>query len=105
MVDFYADIEAGVRPWVKTLRDAGINTECSCGHEGYIQCQVLLNPEAEIERIKRVLREAGLKEFRIEYRYEEWSTDGRVFPDWKQSIDVRSVYFKADIQESPHESK
>lgn len=32
-------IEPEVRDLVKYLRDNGVNTECSCGHEMYIQCQ------------------------------------------------------------------
>jgi len=36
-------IEPEVRDIVKYLRDNGINTECSCGHEMYIQCQYLID--------------------------------------------------------------
>lgn len=37
-------IEEPVRDLVKFLRDNGINTECSCGHEPrYIQCQLILD--------------------------------------------------------------
>ncbi len=35
-------IEEPIREIVKVLRDNGINTECSCGHEPrYIQCQLI----------------------------------------------------------------
>jgi hypothetical protein len=34
-------IEQEIRELVKYLRNNGINTECSCGHEMYIQCQYI----------------------------------------------------------------
>ncbi len=36
-------IEEGVRDIVRLLRDNGVNTESSCEHEGYIQCQYMLD--------------------------------------------------------------
>ena len=36
-------IEEPLRDIVRILRNNGINTECSCGHEKYIQCQYLLD--------------------------------------------------------------
>lgn len=40
MTDWYTkSIEEPVRDLVKYLRNNGINTECSCGHDMYIQCQ------------------------------------------------------------------
>lgn len=38
-------IEEGVRDLVRHLRNNGVNTECSCEHEGYIQCQCILDGE------------------------------------------------------------
>ena len=39
MSDWYeTNIEEGVRDVVRLLRDNGINTQCSCHHEMYIQC-------------------------------------------------------------------
>lgn len=35
--NFYKELEEGVRGLVYVLRQHGINTECSCHHEGYIQ--------------------------------------------------------------------
>lgn len=44
MNDWYEiNIEEEVRDIVKYLRNNGINTECSCGHEMYVQCQVTLD--------------------------------------------------------------
>jgi hypothetical protein len=58
------EIEEGVRQWVYLLRNVGINTECSCHHKGYIQCQTL-DPTTEIFRIKSVLLENGIEDFDI----------------------------------------
>jgi len=37
--DWYDTIEEPVRNIVKMLRENGINTQCSCGHDMYIQCE------------------------------------------------------------------
>ena len=39
------NIEDQLKDIIKYLRNNGVNTECSCGHELYIQCQAttLLN--------------------------------------------------------------
>jgi len=37
------NIEEGVRDLVRLLRDNGFNTECSCHHDMYIQCQYVCN--------------------------------------------------------------
>lgn len=42
-------IEEGIRSEVKLLRDNGFNTECSCGHEMYVQCQYVI--DYEIKRL------------------------------------------------------
>ena len=34
-------IEEPVRELTRVLRDNGVNTECSCGHDMYIQCQYI----------------------------------------------------------------
>jgi hypothetical protein len=93
MSDFYAQIEAGVREWVRRLRDAGINTECSCGHEGYIQCQCFDLP-TELDRIKSVLHSHGCWFYEIHFiRY----SNGPDFTSWKETIEIRSPMFKADL--------
>ena len=92
-MDFYQIIELGVREWVRKLRDGGINTECSCGHEGYIQCQSL-DPMNDIQKIKDILHNNGLWEYTIELHY---TSRGKDFTGWSQSIDVRAKAFKADL--------
>jgi len=56
---FYLEIEEGVREAVRALRNAGINTECSCHHEGYIQCQST-DPTTEQRRIFNVMDGLGI---------------------------------------------
>lgn len=46
-------IEEPVRDLVRFLRNNGINTECSCGHDMYIQCQVFL--DGELQELHRLL--------------------------------------------------
>jgi len=39
--DWYEEcIEPGIRPVVRLLRENGINTQCSCEHEMYVQCEI-----------------------------------------------------------------
>lgn len=64
MGDWYEEnIEEPVRDLVMLLRDNGFNTECSCGHEMYIQCQ-LLDVE-ELERVINLLIENNFINFTI----------------------------------------
>jgi len=54
MNTWYKDrIEEPVRDIVRILRNNGINTECSCGHEKYIQCQYI--PEVDVQDIHMLL--------------------------------------------------
>ena len=46
-------IEPEVRDLVKYLRNNGINTECSCGHEKYIQCQYI--PDGNVKELHDLL--------------------------------------------------
>ena len=91
--EFSSTIENGVREWVLWLREAGINTECSCGHEGYIQCQSL-DPLTEIGRIKAVLHEHDLWDYKIELTYQAYGKD---YSGWSQSIDIRAKAFRANL--------
>ena len=47
------NIEKGVRELVFYLRNNGFNTECSCEHEKYVQCQYIL--DGEIMRLLNIL--------------------------------------------------
>lgn len=45
-VDWYERmIEEPIRDLVRLLRNSGYNTECSCGHKMYVQCQYMLDGE------------------------------------------------------------
>lgn len=67
--NFYESVEEGVRKIVFLLRNAGINTECSCHHDGYIQCQTL-DPTTDVMRIKAVMAECNISNFTIKIKYE-----------------------------------
>jgi len=47
--DWYSCIEEPVRDLIKHLRNNGINTVCSCGHEMYIQADLI--PDGELKHI------------------------------------------------------
>lgn len=89
MYDFYHEIESGVREYVKGLRNAGINTECSCHHKGYIQCQSL-DPTTEIDSIRRVFDDLNLKEYKIEIIHEKVGDSYM----WHQFLWITSDTFK-----------
>lgn len=42
-MDWYSTIEEPVREIVRQLRDNGINTICSCGHEMWVQAELNLD--------------------------------------------------------------
>lgn len=63
---FYSGLEDGVREYVRHLRNIGINTECSCHHEGYIQCQVL-DPTEELRKLKTLFMVIGLTDYEIKF--------------------------------------
>lgn len=46
-------IEEPVRELVHILRNNGFNTECSCGHEMYIQCQYI--PEGQLMELHNLI--------------------------------------------------
>ena len=63
--EFYNALEEPIREVVRLLRNCGVNTTCSCGHEMYIEIE-LGNHLDEVETIATVLAMAGYKEFKIE---------------------------------------
>lgn len=56
-------IEEPIRDTVKLLRDNGFNTECSCGHKMYVQCQFIV--DGEIQRLHNLLFNSGYTNYRI----------------------------------------
>ena len=65
MADWYEEnIEAGVRDLVHLLRNNGVNTECSCEHEKYIQCQY--TTDGFLQTVDSLLFNAGFCNYVIE---------------------------------------
>lgn len=84
---FYLEIEEGVREAVYKLRNAGINTQCSCHHEGYIQCQSM-DPTTEQRRIFDVMYELGIEDFTASLLVEH----SAIF--WHSFWEIKSPKFK-----------
>lgn len=64
--DWYLNtIEEPVRDIVRALRNNGINTECSCGHDMTIQCQTI-DPTTELLNIRSVFMMLGVTKYRLE---------------------------------------
>jgi hypothetical protein len=81
-MDWYEEyIEESIRSVVKLLRDNGFNTECSCGHDMYVQCQYLL--DGEIKRLHDLLFNNGYRNYVIDVLVQV--LDGHLYP----SIEVR----------------
>lgn len=60
-MNWYDCIEPKIKPLVKLLRDNGFNTECSCEHEMYVQCQY----NGEIKRLDDLLFNNGFRNYYI----------------------------------------
>ncbi len=65
MVDWYNCIEPGIKSQVKLLRDNGFNTECSCEHKMYVQCQLIT--DGELMRLDRLLFNNGFRDYIITF--------------------------------------
>lgn len=77
------NIEFPVREIVKNLRNQGINTECSCGHRLYIQCQTI-DLDREINIIFNVLITMGIKKYVVDV-YIDYNSDIGYF----KSLEIR----------------
>lgn len=81
-MDWYEEyIEEPIKPLVKLLRDNGFNTECSCGHEMYVQCQII--PDGEFKRLHDLLFNNGYRNYKIEIFLE--CIDGH----WDSSMQIK----------------
>jgi len=68
--DWYNEkIEDPLKELVYKLRNNGINTHDSCGHDMYIQCETY-DPTSEMITIYNILYEMGIKNYRIVIIYE-----------------------------------
>ena len=62
-MDWYEEnIEPRIRGFVRLLRDNGFNTQCSCGHEMYVECGY--PPDGEVQRLHNLLY-SRYKDYRI----------------------------------------
>jgi len=62
--DWYEEyIEPEIRDLVRLLRDNGFNTECSCGHEMYVQCSYII--DGELMRLHNLLFSNGYRNYEI----------------------------------------
>jgi len=75
-------IEEYIRPEVKLLRDNGFNTECSCHHEMYVQCQLI--PDGELQRLHNLLFNTGYRNYIIEQNLKV--VDGHSYPSMRISF-------------------
>lgn len=63
-MDWYeTHIEKPIIDLVRLLRDNGFNTQCSCGHEKYVECQYI--PGGDIQRLDNLLFDNGYKNYEI----------------------------------------
>ena len=65
-----------LRDLVRRLRNEGINTTCSCGHEMWIEFDSN-DPSADLRNIKTVLLELKLQNWKI--TIEEFDLGGQIF--------------------------
>lgn len=67
MNDWYKEnIEAGIRDLVFLLRNNGVNTECSCEHKKYIQCQY--TTDGFLQKVDGLLFNAGFRNYTIDVK-------------------------------------
>jgi hypothetical protein len=67
-MDWYEEIEEPIRGLVKLLRENGFNTECSCGHEMYVQCQCI--PDGVLQRLHNLLYNNDYRDYKIDISLE-----------------------------------
>jgi hypothetical protein len=64
-MDWYNEyIEEPIRDIVHGLRDYGINTECSCGHQMYVQC-AYFDKDEMLNRVYNVMCSLNVKNYQI----------------------------------------
>jgi hypothetical protein len=65
-MDWYEEyIEEPIRDLVKLLRDNGFNTQCSCGHKMYVECQYPMGEGGEMFRLDQLLYNKGYRDYEI----------------------------------------
>ncbi len=64
--EWYQCIEKPVRKIVYALRNHGINTECSCGHEMYVQF-LTCDPTTTLRDIYNALAGLGISDYTVAF--------------------------------------
>lgn len=108
-MDWYDSLEAPIRDVVRALRNAGINTICSCGHEMYIECGSH-DPTAECDTVFNVLRELQHEQFDITVSWHVYAlgpvqkclTVWLPRPDGLLANESRAPRGKGELAEKPH---
>jgi len=73
---YLINIEEPIRDLVRRLRNEGVNTNCSCGHEMWIGFDSN-DPSADLRNIKTVLLELKLHNWKV--TIEEFDVGGQIF--------------------------
>lgn len=85
-MDWYEEyIEEEIRPLVKLLRDNGVNTTCSCGHDMYVECDFL--PDKEVQRLDNLLFDHGYRDYEINFNIKR--VDGHLYPNLRIELDTK----------------
>jgi len=71
-MNWYKKLEPKIRPYVKLLRDNGINTTNSCEHD--MSIDIALKDMAEVDYIGSVLIDNAVNNFTIEARLDKRGT-------------------------------
>lgn len=66
--DWYECIEEPVRELVFLLRNNGFNTECSCGHQMYIQCQYTMGYDNIMELHRLLCNYLNDKKMKVTFK-------------------------------------
>lgn len=77
-MNWYDQIEKGIKKQVKLLRDNGFNTTCSCEHEMYIEGDLI--PDGELMRLHLLLCNNKYRNFSITITHDRnWFGISRTF--------------------------
>jgi hypothetical protein len=75
-------IEPYIRSLVRLLRDNGINTESSCGHDMTVYCQIIT--DGFIQHVDNLLFNEGYRNYTIEINIDR--VDGHEYSSMKISL-------------------
>jgi hypothetical protein len=86
--EFYHNLDEGMAGVIFILRNYGINTTCSCGHEGYIQCDSFTDYSSEMD-IENALYVANCLPYTL-----NWHKDRQVGGSQHSFLEIRSPTFQ-----------